>query len=72
MTATWHEGADHQLGPQMSRLDAFQAAAEPIGMLRNEREDDFLRRSMIELPCGDGTLRIDWSQGVDSPELFQL
>lgn len=71
VTATWYEGGDHGLEPASTRLDAFKAAAGPLRTRRNDVDDDFAQQSVIEIPCADRILRIDWSRPMNDPELYQ-
>ncbi len=67
----YYEGGTHSLEPTITKLEAFKAMApEPMRTLTNETEDDFLAGRVIEIPCGEKTLVIDWSKATDDIELF--
>jgi predicted esterase len=70
-TVEYIEGGGHSLAPVTSRLETFKRIApEPLKTLTREGDDDFLRGSIVEIPCQDRVLRIDWSKPTDSIELF--
>ncbi len=72
VTAVYYEGGDHQLSPVSSRMAAFQAMA-PKFLLDRARPGptDWDAGSVMELPCGERTLVVDWSQPATSPNLFK-
>lgn len=71
VTVKYYEGGEHSLEPTITKLDAFKAMApEPMRTMKNDIEDDFSAGRTIEIPCGEKTLIIDWSQPTDSIKLF--
>ena len=66
------EGGGHGLAPVTDRMSTFKAEA-PGRMMRLERsgEDDFSAGRVVEIPCADRTLRIDWSKPGGSCELVK-
>lgn len=69
--ATYYEGGSHSLEPTTTRFDSFKAtASEPMATLTTDCEDDFSARRIVEIPCGQKTLVIDWSKPADCIELF--
>lgn len=68
----YYEGGGHGLEPVSSRTDAFKATApEYLRKSHNEIDDDFTKESTIHVPCGEKTLKIDWSQPESSVNLFK-
>ncbi|MCD4825087.1 MAG: prolyl oligopeptidase family serine peptidase [Phycisphaerae bacterium] len=67
----YYAGGEHDLSPTITKLDAFQAMApEPMQARTNNEQDDFLAGNIITIPCGEQTLRIDWSQPACDVNLF--
>lgn len=67
----YHEGGGHSLSPVTTRLNTFkQRAPELMRTLTREGEDDFAAQRLIEIPCADRVLRIDWSKPTHSHALF--
>lgn len=70
VTLKLHEGGTHSLAPVTTRLETFKATApEFLRTCTTDGRDDFAVGSVIEIPCADRTLRIDWSKPAESHEL---
>jgi predicted esterase len=58
-----YEGGGHSLQPTITKLEAYQKMApKPIKTLLLDRSDDFAAGSIVKIPCGDKTLKINWSR----------
>ena len=67
----YYEGGGHALTPAITKIDAYNAMAQKfLGTYENSRTDDFAAGSRICIPCGERTLKIDWSRDVRDPELM--
>lgn len=68
---TLYEGGGHGLEPVTTRLETFKAhASDPMRTIESDREDDFRAGRVIEIPCADRTLRIDWSKTPEAHDLL--
>ena len=71
VTVKYYEGGLHSLEPAITKLEAFKAMApEPMKTLTSDTTDDFAAASTVRIPCGDKTLKIDWSRQADDLALF--
>ena len=70
--AVYYEGGGHDLEPTTSKLEAFRKMF-PLVMEtgENPRQDDFAAKSVVVIPCGARSLKIDWSKPASSQTLFQ-
>jgi len=69
--ADYYEGGGHGLEPIITRLETYKKVApKPLRTLRLSAPDDFARGSVIDLPCADRILRIDWSKQLTSFDLI--
>lgn len=61
----YYEGGGHGLLPVITRLDAFKEMLEKdILSLERECNDDFAAKNVIDIDCGNSTLRIDWAKAA--------
>ena len=66
-----YEGGGHSLQPTITKMQAFERMApELLKTPSRENDDDFTAGSVVAIPCGSHTLRIDWSRPCDDCELF--
>ena len=71
VTVKYYEGGGHGLEPTITKIEAFkEMATDPMNNLTCNTEDDFMAGRTIEIPCGEKTLIIDWSQPPDNIKLF--
>ena len=67
----YYEGGHHDLSPAISKFDAYMRMAPKIlDSYENSRTDDFAAASIINIPCGEKTLNIDWGLDVRNPQLL--
>ncbi len=67
----YYKGGRHDLTPATTMFKAYKAmAVKPLATFRNPEKDDFSAKRIIEIPCADKTLRIDWSKATDDVQLF--
>ena len=65
-----YEGGDHALNPVTDRLDTFKTtAADALRNYASDGDDDLAADRIVEIPCADRTLRINWSRPTGSHEL---
>jgi predicted esterase len=70
-TVYYYEGGEHNLEPVTTRFESFKAIAPaPLKTLTLSGRDDFAAGTIVEIPCKEKTLHIDWSKPAASPELF--
>jgi alpha-beta hydrolase superfamily lysophospholipase len=67
----YYPGGEHDLTPTTTMFKAYKAmAVTPLKTLINPEKDDFTAGRVIEIPCANKTLQIDWSKPTDSVHLF--
>ena len=68
----YHESGGHGLMPAIPRLQAFKnIVGDKITKMTLKGDDDFLKGSIVKIPCVKKTLVIDWGKPQYSPELFR-
>lgn len=70
VSVIYYPGGEHDLSPTTTKLKAFQVmASEPMTTCTNDDEDDFLAKRIVEISCGEQTMRINWSKSIDDVNL---